>query len=65
MERFWFCVYREAPLFHASQDCHHLRDLPREAENLSVAHVPFDSNDVGSPSALNFCPDCGEADPFG
>ncbi|WP_339104888.1 hypothetical protein [Haloterrigena salinisoli] len=64
MMRFWFCVYRENPLFHAERDCHHLQDLPRDPENLSVAHIPVDSNDVGKPSKLNFCTACGVADPF-
>lgn len=64
MKRFWFAVYRENPLFHASQTCHHLQNLPRDPENFPVAHIPVDSNEVGSRSNLNFCESCGTADPF-
>lgn len=64
MQRYWFCVYDESPKFHASQTCHRLRDLPRAPQNLPVAHIPVDSNDVGSPSDLDFCEECGVANPF-
>lgn len=44
-----FAVYRENPLFRASQKCHHLQDLPRDPENFPGAHIPVDSNEVVSP----------------
>lgn len=64
MKRFWFCVYREDPLFHASQMCQHLQNRPRDLEDFPVAHIPADSNEVGSESELRFCTDCGVANPF-
>jgi hypothetical protein len=65
MKRFWFCVYQEAPLFHASMNCPHLkRGVVREREDFAVAHIPVDSNEVGEPSRLNICETCGDSEPF-
>lgn len=64
MLRFWFCVLNESPLFHTSMTCPSLNAVVRDRENLSVAHIPVDSNEVGAESELRFCSRCGEANPF-
>lgn len=66
IKRFWFVVRNEAPLFHAKQSCPNLNGISndRNREDLPVAHIPVDANEVGDESELNFCTRCGVEDPF-
>lgn len=67
MKRFWFTTWREDVLFHATPECHHLKnnvDHIRDLNQLPTAHIPVDASEVGSPPKLKFCNDCVGEDPF-
>lgn len=65
MKRFWFGVYQKNPLFHADQDCSYLENnVVRDLQDMPVAHIPMDSNQVGSESNLRFCDRCVGGAPF-
>ncbi len=66
MKRFWFCTYQTDVKFHTSMNCPGLNRLPEERnrEDLAVAHIPVDSDDVGNKSKLDFCGMCGTKNPY-
>jgi hypothetical protein len=61
MKRFWFTTWREDVLFHATPECHRVKDNVehlRDLHQLPVAHIPVDSDEVGNPNKLKFCSHC-------
>ncbi len=67
MKRFWFTTWREDVLFHATPECHHLKNNVtnlRDRHQLATAHIPVDASKVGSPPRLTFCCECVSEDPF-
>lgn len=61
-----FCTCQTNVKFHASMNCPGLNRLPEEwnREDLAVAHIPVNADDVGIKSKLDFCGMCGEKNPF-